>query len=142
MRAWPLNQPHAQLVVDGIKAVETRPRPTRTLVGERVAIHANLSHAWDHRRSDWPFSEYDLSGCAYGALIGTVIVTDCIRMTAAYVRFMRESWPREFALGDYAVGRWAFALKGARRFEEPVPWRGSQGVFMVPDDLLGLGAAA
>lgn len=138
MRALPLWQPWADLVVDGAKRVETRPRPLRTLVGERVAIHAALTrdHLW--RCVTPPFDAHlrDVD-MWFGALVGAVTVISAFQMTTEYVRTMWEREPTEYAFGDYAPGRWAFQLRDPERFSAPVPWRGSQGVFFVPDDVAG-----
>lgn len=139
MRALPLWQPWADLVVSGAKRVETRPRPISTIVGERVAIHATITrdHIW--RCATSPFCEHlpDEDIMWFGALIGTVRVVRADEMTEAYVAEMRVQRPAEFAFGDYAPGRWAFDLEAPERFREPIPWKGSQGIFFVPDEALG-----
>ncbi len=43
---------------------------------------------------------------------------------------LRDS--RESVFGDYSPGRFAWELRDARRFS-PIPWKGSQGFFFVPD---------
>jgi hypothetical protein len=140
VRALGFWQPVAELIVAGVKCTETRGRPIRTLVGERIAVHANLTTEYDRLRWDWPWREYDLRDLPHGALVGTVRVVDCLQMTVSYVRWMRERHAREHAMGDYAVGRWAFRLEDPVRFPVPVPWRGSQGVFMVPDQVVASAA--
>lgn len=136
MRAWGLNQPHADMVIRGVKRIETRPAPCGTLVGKRIVIHANLTHKWAAMHAAWPFNEHDLSRVAYGALIGTVVVKQMWPMSASYAEGMARLNRREHALGDYAEGRWGFALAEPRPFPTPVPWKGKQGVFMLPDDLV------
>lgn len=142
MRAIGLWQPWGEWLINGDKLIETRPRPMRTLVGQRVAIHATLREPMEARAAaitaayEARLPLPDLDKLPHGALIGTVFVDECFQMTATYVRYVREHWPREFALGDYAEGRWAFTLKDPMPFSWPVPWRGKQGVFMVPDELL------
>lgn len=141
MRALPLYQPWASLVVDGVKRVETRPKPIRTLVGERIAIHATaneplIARAAAVRAMIGAGVSLDLEAIPHGALVGTVRVVDCVEMTETWVEWMRLNSPREFALGNYAPGRWRFRLDDPRRFARPVPWKGSQGVFMVPDQVV------
>lgn len=138
MRALPLWQPWADLVVNGAKTVETRPRPCRTIVGQRIAIHATLTkdHIW---RCDAEPFKAALGGedMWFGAVVGTVRVVRAVEMDQRLVDFMREHEPEEFAFGDWAPGRWAFQLEGAERLAKPVPWTGSQGIFFVPDEALG-----
>lgn len=44
--------------------------------------------------------------------------------------------PQERAFGNYAPGRFAWALKNIRLLKEPVPYRGAQSLFNVPADIL------
>lgn len=139
MRALPLWPPYSELVINGAKVKETRPRPIKTLVGERIAIYTTKTEPpegrayWEGR---WPFREYELSGAPVGVVIGTVRVVDMERMTPVFCQWMRDHHPREHAMGDYRPGRYAFTLEDPRRLATPIPWRGTQGVFMVPDDLV------
>lgn len=138
MRALPFWQPWADLVVNGAKKVETRPRSISTIVGERVAIHATLTRDQLWRCATPPFCEHlPDEDMWFGALIGTVRVVRAQEMTDAYVSEMLERHPVEFAFGDYAAGRWAFDLEAPERLREAIPWTGSQGIFFVPDELLG-----
>ena len=41
------------------------------------------------------------------------------------------TWERAF--GDYAPGRYAWVLADVLPLPRPVPWRGEQGLFEVPD---------
>lgn len=141
MRAISFWQPWAQWVVDGEKAVETRPRPIRSLVGQTVAVHATLREPPEARVAAARAARVaglvmpELDGLPHGALIGTVRVLDCVAMTPQYLR-MIGGHVRERALGDYRLGRYALALAEPVRFRQPVPWKGKQGVFMVPDQVV------
>jgi hypothetical protein len=42
----------------------------------------------------------------------------------------------ELSFGDYAPGRFAWKLENPRRFETPIPFRGRQQLFDVPDELV------
>ena len=150
MRALPLWQPWGHWIMQGVKRKETRPRSISTLVGERIVIHATASEPLAARAKavkaalDAAIPLPDLDKLPHGALLGTVRVVDMERMTRVFVQWMREHHPHEYALGNYEVGRWAFTLAEPRPFPVPVPWKGSQGVFMVPGDVvrraeLGLG---
>jgi hypothetical protein len=48
----------------------------------------------------------------------------------------------EFAFGNYAPGRFAWVLRDVAPVAPPLAFRGSQGIFNVPDALLGLPAPA
>jgi hypothetical protein len=139
IRCWPLHQPWADLVIGGVKKVETRGRPCSTIVGQRVAIHANQTreHLWLLATS--PFAELmPAEDSWFGAIIGTVFVKHAEQMTESYVEKMRENDPVEFAFGDYKSGRWAFELEDPQRFAKAVPWRATQGIFFVPEEALGI----
>ena len=42
----------------------------------------------------------------------------------------------EFEMGDFTDGRYGWILENIRRFETPIPFKGSQGLFEVPDSVL------
>lgn len=42
----------------------------------------------------------------------------------------------EQAYGDFSPGRWAWRLDGVRRLRSPLPFRGAQGLYDVPDELI------
>ena len=69
---------------------------------------------------------------AYGALVAVVQVVDCVPVEA--VRDHLD--PLERLLGDYSDGRFAWVLRDARRLARPIPWRGQQVLFEVPDETL------
>lgn len=93
-----------------------------------------------------------LKALPLGAIVGRVDVADCFR-TAEVVAVdgsvlslprvgtnprKRELWitGQEQAFGDYSPGRFAFLCANPVAFAEPISYRGSQGLFNVPDELL------
>jgi len=42
----------------------------------------------------------------------------------------------ERAYGDFTPGRWAWRLDDVRRLRSPLPFRGAQGLYDVPDELV------
>ena len=40
-------------------------------------------------------------------------------------------------LGDYSPGRWAWVLMGVSQLAVPIPYKGRQGLFEIPDKILG-----
>lgn len=40
------------------------------------------------------------------------------------------------AFGDFSLGRFAWALRNPVMFSKPIPYRGRQGFFSVPDDVV------
>lgn len=87
-----------------------------------------------------------------GAIVGRVDVIDCFptgnvagddlnAVAAPYVEqrsgqrvlFISN---REHAFGDYTAGRFAFLCANPVAFDKPIPFRGAQGFFDVPDNLI------
>jgi hypothetical protein len=77
-----------------------------------------------------------------GAVIATAVLDRCTEMTAEAISMLERNQPREHAFGLYEVGRFAWVLRDVEQLAEPVPFTGSQGIFDVPDELLGLAAPA
>lgn len=140
VRALPMWQPWATLVVTGAKRVETRPKaPPSTVLGRRVAVHACLTRDHLHLLGHWPFDHLTAlhRPLPLGAIVGSVVVVHARQVTAELAARLLVDDQAEHALGDYAPGRWAWALADPVALDEPVPWRGSQGIFMVPADVAG-----
>jgi hypothetical protein len=71
-----------------------------------------------------------------GALIGMVKVVDCLP-TQTLVGDAAAS-DDDRACGDFAPGRFAWKRGEFRVFDRAIPYRGAQGFFNVPDDLIAL----
>lgn len=76
----------------------------------------------------------DGSDLPRGCLIGEVEI-------AAYASteaLLKTITPLEYFMGDYSPGRWGWVTApGAdREYNSPVAWRGAQGLFRVPADVL------
>jgi hypothetical protein len=69
-----------------------------------------------------------------GALIGMVNVVDCQQAQALFGDAAASDDDRE--CGDFAPGRFVWKRDEFRRFDQPIPYRGSQGIFNVPDHLI------
>ena len=140
MKALPLWQPWAQLVALGAKRVETRHWPApHWLIGQRIAIHATKTkdHLWIC--STAPFSTYvrvpEL--LPLGAVIATAVLDRCGEITEESAAELEDRSAHEFAFGNYEPGRFAWVLRDVKPVTPPLPFRGSQGIFDVPDHLLG-----
>jgi hypothetical protein len=117
----------------GLKTIETRDWPTR--YRGPLVIHAakrpmtgeekSLLYIWICRGlipTDW----LDRS-LPYGAIIAVVQLVRC--EPAGTFRVDRLN--KEF--GNFAASRWAWITRYCRPLDRPVPWRGAQGLFEVPD---------
>jgi hypothetical protein len=147
-------QPWSSLLVAGWKRVETRSWPIR----HRGPLLVHAAKKWDAEirgicrhdtfRSALVAVGHDGPDLPLGAIVGRVNVIDCFptervavddlnALGAPYVRgralFVSE---RERAFGDYSADRFAWLCAEPFAFETPIPFRGAQGLFEVPDDVL------
>lgn len=150
MKAISIWQPHASLLLLGPKRYETRGwRVPRSLVGTRVAIHAakadgDLREIASYAREQLTGPGVDNRMEAYvrailqagyatcgamprGCIIGSVILLDSVRTELAI---------DHGGFGDFTPGRHAWPSRDPVALANPVPFRGMQGFFDVPDELL------
>lgn len=148
IKALPLWQPYASLIAYGAKRVETRDYPPQRLglrFGQRIAIHAckTGTDLWlcgidgpdefvDQLPNSFPCPE-DLP---LGAIVATCVIDRAREVTQESHDLLWSRNPQEYAFGNYAPGRWAWVLRDIERLINPVPFRGRQGSFDVPLDLL------
>ena len=69
-----------------------------------------------------------------GALIGMVNVVDCLPTQTFSGDTAANGDDR--ACGNFAPGRFAWKRDEFRLFDQPIPYRGAQGIFNVPEDVL------
>lgn len=139
MRAVSLWQPWAQLVVLGVKLIETR--PWKTNYRGTLLIHATKEtppDRWARIMAD-PDVEDLLAqhghaggrGLPHGAIVGAVELVRC----SPTEEFTHVPLTQQ-RLGDFSQGRFGWILAGARLID-PVPCRGSNvGLFRPPPDVL------
>jgi activating signal cointegrator 1 len=131
MRAISLWQPWASAVALGVKRVETRHWSTN-YTGPLV-IHA--AKRWTRSEREFAEIEHTLgrlpSRLPLGALVATCALIGCRRTED--VSHQLGSIERMY--GDYYPGRFAWFLSDIKPFAEPIPWKGAQGFFNVPDDV-------
>ena len=123
MKALTLWRPWAQAIIYGPKRIENRSwRPVKWMIGERIAIHAGKKY--DEDGEMWML-EYDLyrpenpDMCACG-ILGTAVITDCVSRSD-------DSW---------FCGPFGWVLDDIIALPSPIPCRGAQGLWDVPDDVL------
>lgn len=154
MKAISIWQPWASLLFAPVgfrKVYETRPRRMGFVPGDRVLIHASKT---DKGLSLWPqmpesdrryfresLSELFADHIAEtGDLIGSDLPRGCLLGSVEIVGMIDtdslKSMPRERAFGDWRPGRVAIKTTNPVLFDEPIPYRGQQGVFYVPDNVI------
>jgi hypothetical protein len=67
-----------------------------------------------------------------GALIGIVNLVGCDRADALPIG---HSITDDYHCGDFSPGRYAWRRAEYKLFDQPIPYRGAQGIFEVPDHI-------
>ena len=140
MRCISLWQPWASVIFerdhDGIQVKPDETRHWATAVRGRIAIHAAKKVL---RYDEQAYYEPQMlalglrwSNLPFGCIIGTANLVQCLPTTIA--RRNRELWQQFW--GDYSDDRYAWELCDPVKLETPVPWKGKQGFFDVPDSIL------
>lgn len=132
-------QPWATLMARGFKKIETRswPAPRTLALPCVVAIHATrggLSPADYEDVCGEPFYAEALAALGLapadlprGCVVALGLLTAC--HTTAYFRDNDLLTEQEMAFGDYRAGRFGWVFGRVRRFGEPVPAKGLQGIW-------------
>ena len=123
MKALTICQPYAELIARGLKPIENRTWPTS--YRGPLAIHAGKSREW---MDDGDLEAYP--SMVFGAVVAIVELVDCRRV---------EDLPVHLRHHQHANGPWCWVLANVRRIE-PVPARGAQGLWELPQavDAVGL----
>ncbi|WP_242095447.1 ASCH domain-containing protein [Sphingomonas sp. CROZ-RG-20F-R02-07] len=135
MRAISLWQPWASAVILGHKRIETRHWST-PFTG-RMAVHAAKRWTREERDDAEAFARQidpRLATPPLGAILGTVRLVRC-EPSEAFSHISQI----ERMLGNFAPGRFGWILDDVRAFAEPIPFKGAQGFFDVPDELIARG---
>lgn len=140
MKSLSVWNPWATWIALGMKRYETRPRrfyhhgpllicsaKHRTRVIEVRDIYRIIEP-----KLTWTEVGMDLDAMEYGKALCIVDLIACV--PAGVCEFDADFREAERAIGDYRDGRFALALKNVRRFKEPWPIRGRQGLFNIPDE--------
>ena len=152
MRVLTLHQPWAQLMVWGLKNIETRSwAAPGNLIGQRMAIHAGKR---EPRATDWNIEVQRVvlqrAGGSHsmpmGAVVATAKLIECMQVigepddndligcrgygelgdAAGYDATITVD-----PYGDFSVSRWLWVFQDVRRVE-PIPINGRQGVWTLP----------
>lgn len=150
MKALSVRQPWATLIALGQKRVETRDWACwPAVVGQRIAIHAGQSREHLDVCFLEPFSTVlatlgleDVDDFPLGAIVATAVVDRSPQMTQRGIWKLQDEHPLEYAFGTYSFDRYAWVLRDVVALAEPLPFRGRQKFFEVPDRLLASQGAA
>lgn len=129
MKAASLWQPWASAMALGLKGNETR--HWWTSYRGPLAIHA--AKKWTKELRDFA-EEMGLSGeIPLGAFVAIGDLVDVVRTESIREKLteLERSW------GDYSDERYCWIFENVRALAAPIPFKGMQGLFEVPDELLG-----
>lgn len=121
MKALTIQQPWASAIIQGIKDVENRTWYTH-YTGPLV-IHAGKT-AWFEPIPQKLIRKYLQSLMPLGFILGIVDLVECV--------------DRKYYLTDnpFASGPICWIIKNPRPLKNPIPWRGQQGLWNVPDEVV------
>jgi hypothetical protein len=154
MKAISLWQPWASAIALGSKTIETR--HWSTSYRGPLAIHAakrcvkselfacqlrGVWHAALHRPNPDRVPLWE--SLPFGAIVAVCTLADCVRTETLNdldtVRWLSpdgpDAWTERY-MGDFSPGRYGWVLAHIRALKSPIPYRGAQRFFDVPDDLL------
>jgi activating signal cointegrator 1 len=133
LKALTICQPYAELIMRGQKRVENRTWPTS--YRGPLLIHAGKSKSWlslddvtlRDTAYDIPFHEME-----FGAIIGVATLDLCVHISLTNAVKGYE-WLRAH---EHTNGPFCWVLSNVKRFDKPIPFRGRQQLFDVPNDLI------
>ena len=134
MKALTLYDPWATLVVLGKKQYESRSWGTKyrgpLAIHVSTAIRRWMEELYDQEpfRSALVGHRFSESGC----IIGTVELLGCFKI-GVLVNSVDFLTAKERAFGDYTPERWAWSLGSWKRLANPIPCRGRQRLWNVPE---------
>jgi hypothetical protein len=144
MKALTICQPYAHLIClpetdPRHKRIENRTWPTPHR--GPLAIHAGKSRDWleiedDGNGTEWDANyELEVRALDFGAVIAIAKLVLCASVESIHAGKYDDihPWAKQH---QHANGPWCFVLDDVRRLPKPLPWRGAQGFFEVPDAAL------
>jgi hypothetical protein len=140
MKCISLWRPWANLIPIEAKRIETRHWDTK--YRGPLAIHA--AQKWTRKLHGLCFTPPFFEHLSKAGFIDSVnrrvdLPTGvlCICDLIGTVQFGDEQYPEpERSFGDFAPGRFGWILINVRRLKVPLPFKGRQGFFDVPDELI------
>lgn len=124
MKVLSLQEPFASFIAMGHKLIETR--SWKTNYRGEILIHASKSRAFIDSITDKRVLEL-MEGVdfKFGKIICKAKVVDCIKMDEALIERVKQSNEKEYLLGIYEVGRYAWILEGVEVLKSPIEAKGS-----------------
>jgi hypothetical protein len=136
MKALSLWQPHASLMAENLKKIETRSWSTDYRGKLLICSTANTPRWAYEDATDNPILYRAMKQHALlpenrlpaGKILAVCDLVDCIKITE---EFAGKLSALEFAAGYYAPRRFAWVTENIRKLKEPIPVKGRQQLFFV-----------
>ncbi len=148
-RALTIQQPYAELLLprqagvrgSGPKRAENRTWFTREL--GLIAIHAGKGNGWMKRLAPWELRQLARSAGSgeafdaldYGAIVGVGLVDACVRYSPGVALSSLAPQHRWLRGHEHATGPYCWTFAWTLRLPEPMPCRGYQQIWAIPDDV-------
>jgi activating signal cointegrator 1 len=137
MKALTICQPYAELVARGDKPIENRTWPTA--YRGPIAIHAGKSREWlGDNDEEAALYAVDVRSIPFGAVVAVANLVACLKADDV------APWPnrwRHLRDHEHANGPWCWVLEDVRRLPRPVPYRGAQGLWDIPQSVVAVDPA-
>ncbi len=137
MKAISLWQPWASALMLGKGFKEHETRHWSTNYRGLVAIHAAKRWTRDevYALDELVSAGFPLNSPPRGCVLGYAELRDCVEITDVSTP---PRMPRDRIAGNWTPGRFAWRFTNHVLLPEPIPYRGAQGFFDVPDSLLNV----
>ena len=137
MKALSIANPYPAYILDpvdelpvGITRKRTENRTWEMLYRGPLLIHASKSRGW--LKTVRP--EHLPATMAFGFIVGVVDVVACLHVSQ-FARSLSPQWswvPQH----QHASGPFCIILENPRKFISPIPYKGAQGLFNVPESVV------
>lgn len=134
MKAISLWQPWASAIALGYKKIETRGWTTR--YRGPLVIHAAKRWTADEREMARDIADHVGNDALIQPPLGCIVAVANLVSARPTEHLVDEISEIEEMLGNYGPGRYGLMLEDVRPLREPLPFRGMQGFFEVPDEML------
>lgn len=136
MKGISLHEPWATAIARDLKRIETRGfrlhyRGRLAICAARTTLFQHLIHSELLRHHFERVGVTELGHLSPGCIVATCRVRDVIP-----VEELTTISAQERLFGNYAPGRYGWILDDLARLKEPIPFRGNQGIFEIPDSTL------
>lgn len=129
MKALTLWQPWASAIALGYKHHETR--GWKTKYRGIIAIHAAKRPIPSNSPANAYFTKAAIADFPLGKIVAIAEIVDCLPVEDVLSVSISDR-----LFGDWSEGRFAWQLENIRALKEPVPYKGMQGLWTLPDDIV------